>query len=146
MIKTISMIKLLLLTYLWVITNNAYPQVFSAGYVHTVAADSTATYSLPKEKLLVCQVLRLTNTNKEKSLMVVFCETPVKDSKQRARMRNDYMLKRERIYLSRVFFADVEVLEERKVLMEVKPFLKTLEEKYDGLKLWAVLNADTIFK
>ena len=78
--------------------------------------------------------------------MVVFCESPVKDSKQRARMRNDYMLKRERIYLSRVFFADVEVLEERKVLMEVKPFLKTLEEKYDGLKLWAVLNADTIFK
>ena len=140
------MIKLLLLTYLWVITNNAYPQVFSVGYVNTVAADSTATYSLPKEKLLVCQVLRLTNTNKEKYLMVVFCETPVKDSKQRARMRNDYMLKRERIYLSRVFFADVEVLEERKVLMEVKPFLKTLEEKYDGLKLWAVLNADTIFK
>ena len=137
MIKTISMIKLLLLTYLWVITNNAYPQVFSAGYVNTVAADSIATYSLPKEKLLVCQVLRLTNTNKEKSLMVVFCESPVKDSKQRARMRNDYMLKRERIYLSRV---------KRESLMEVKPFLKTLEEKYDGLKLWAVLNADTIFK
>lgn len=140
------MIKLLLLTYLWVITNTAYPQMFSTGYVKTAATDSTATCSLPKEKLLVCQVLRLTNSNKEKSLMVVFCESPVKDSKQRARLRNDYMLKRERIYLSRVFFADVEVLEERKVLMEVKPFLKKLEEKYDGLKLWAVLNADTIFK
>jgi len=140
------MIRLLLITSLWFTTKEAFPQVITAGYLNSTVTDSVTAKTAARESLLVCQVLRLTNTNKEKSLMVVFCESPIKDSKQRARMRNDYMLKRERIYLSRVFFADVEVVEERKVSMEVKPFLKTLEEKYDGLKLWAVLNADTIFK
>lgn len=140
------MIKLLLFTFLWVFTNHAYPQVFSAGYEHTVLSDSNANSFLSKEKLVVCQVLQLTNTNKEKHLMVVFCEAPVKDSKQRARLRTDYMLKRERIYLSRVFFADVEILEEKPVSADIKSSLHLLEEKYNGLRLWAVLNTGTVFQ
>lgn len=140
------MIKLILLSFLWNLTNAAYPQLLSVGYVNPLVADTATNTIASKEKLLMCQVLRLTNQNKERILMVVFCETTVKDSKQRAKLRSDYMLKRERIYLSRVFFADVDVIEERKVLMDVKTFLKLLEEKYEGLRLWAVLNSDTIFQ
>lgn len=140
------MIKLLLTFVLSTQIIDAYPQILSTGYVQQTSTDTLAIKENSTEKIMVCQVLKLTNQNKETSLMAVFCETSIKQSKQRACMRNNYMLRRERIYLSKVFFADVEVIEERKVLMEVKPFFKLMEEKYAGLKLWSVINGETLFQ
>ena len=98
------------------------------------------------EKILVCQVLRLTNQNKEKSFMVVFCETPIKDSKQRAKMKNDYMLRRERIYLAQAFFAKVDVVEECRIQTDPKSYFRLLTEKYDGLRVWAILNTEMFLR
>lgn len=140
------MIKLLLTFILFIQILNAYPQILSTGYIQQANPDTLTIEENLTEKLRVCQVLKLTNQNKETRLMAVFCETPITQSKQRASMRNNYMLRRERIYLSKVFFSEVEVIEERKVLMEVKPFFKMLEEKYTGLKLWSVINGETLFQ
>jgi len=98
------------------------------------------------EKILVCQVLRLTNQNKERSFMVVFCETPINDSKQRAKMKNDYMLRRERAYLAQIFFAKVDVVEERKIQTDTKTYFRLLTEKYDGLRVWAILNTEMFLR
>ncbi len=98
------------------------------------------------ETMMVYQVLRLTNQNKEKSFMVIFCETPVTESKQRAKLKNDYMLRRERIYLAQVFFAKVEVVEKENIQTDTKTYFRLLEEKYAGLRLWAVLNTEMFLK
>lgn len=140
------MIKLLLTFVLCLQMTDSYPQILPTGYVQQSNIDTLTFKENSIEKIRVCQVLKLTNQNKETSLMAVFCETSITQSKQRACMRNNYMLRRERIYLSKVFFADVEVIEERKVLMEVKPFFKMMEEKYAGLKLWSVINGETLFQ
>lgn len=111
------------------------------GIVYPIINKVTAS-----ETILVCQVLRLTNQNKEKYFMVVFCETPIKDSKQRAKLRSDYMLKRERIYLANVFFATVDVVEEQKIQTDTKTYFRLLEDKYDGIRLWAILNTDLFLR
>ena len=78
--------------------------------------------------------------------MVVFCETPIKDSKQRAKMKNDYMLRRERIYLAQAFFAKVDVVEECRIQTDPKSYFRLLTEKYDGLRVWAILNTEMFLR
>jgi hypothetical protein len=119
--------------------------ILGAEYIHPpVDASPAIKHGEKGSKLIYCQVLRLTHKTNENNIMAVFAEVTVTASYQRAKMRNDYMLKRERIYLSNVFFADVDVLEESTRVMDVKLFMQTLRERYDGIKLWAVLDGNTI--
>lgn len=95
-------------------------------------------------KLIYCQVLRLKDQTNETKVMAVFSEVTVTASYQRAKMRNDYMLKRERVYLGNIFFADVDVLEEIKNAIDVKLYMQKLRERYSEIQLWTVLDGNTI--
>lgn len=122
-------------------------QTDSNSFVHTQKVTESAIYkNTASEKLLVFQVLRLTNQQKEESLMVVFCETTIQGSRQRALLRSDYMLRRERIYLSNVFFSKVEVLEKEIFSTDIKTCLQLLELKYAQLRLWSILQSDLLFR
>lgn len=145
-IKTKCMRQLLILLFS-LLSLSAFAQKDSNTYVqlnnHVYPTINSKSAS---EKILVYQVLRLTNQNREKSLLVVFCETSITNSKQRAKMRSDYMLKRERIYLSNVFFSKVEVLEKEIFSSDIKTCLQLLELKYTQLRLWSILQSDFLFR
>jgi hypothetical protein len=116
-----------------------------AEYIHPPVDPSANVKPGEKgSKLIYCQVLRLRDKTNEHSIMAVFSEVTVTASYQRAKMRNDYMLKRERVYLGNIFFADVDVLEESTKVMDVKLFMQKLRERYSDIKLWAVLDGNTI--
>jgi hypothetical protein len=119
--------------------------ISGAEYIHPpVDPSANAKPGEKGSKLIYCQVLRLTHKTNEHNIMAVFSEVTVTASYQRAKMRNDYMLKRERIYLGNIFFADVDVLEESTKVMDIKLFMQTLRKRYSNIQLWAVLDGNAI--
>lgn len=96
------------------------------------------------DRIVYAQVLQLTGQNKEKFTMIVFADAAYENNLSRTRMKIDYVLKRERIYLAKIFFADADVLEELKDVIDINASMKKMEQKYPGLKCWSMLNADMI--
>ena len=118
--------------------------------VSTQTAESTTVTSHKSRKkgdrIVQAQILRLKNQNKETKWMIVFAEAEYQSSISRTKMRLDYILKRERIYLGNIFFADVAIVESVKEVTDMNLCLKTFVSQYPGLQLWSVLNADGIMQ
>lgn len=91
-----------------------------------------------------CQVLQLKAQTGQSRVMVVLVETAANNS-SRTKLRCNYLLKRERIYLKNVFMSDVQVLENYASIVDINSVLKKIKEKYDDVQLWSILNADTFF-
>lgn len=96
------------------------------------------------EKLVMCQVLEVTDSENRVSKMAVFVEVTIDGSVQSAGVRNSQLLKREKNYLGRVFFEEVTVAEEMVEVDDVTEYMKVLKSRYDDIKLWGVLSADQI--
>lgn len=94
------------------------------------------------DTLVYCQILRLTDRDKKKQIMVVFANSVIRESKMRSRMKIDYMLKRERVYLHKVFFFDVDILDEQRVDTTIKEYMNAVQLYYPNAKIWGILNAD----
>ncbi len=96
------------------------------------------------EKLVMCQVLEVTDSENKVSKMAVFVEVTIDGSLQNAGVRNNQLLKREKNYLGRVFFEEVTVTEDVVEVNDVTEYMKVLRSRYDDIKLWGVLSADQI--
>jgi hypothetical protein len=92
-----------------------------------------------------CQVLQLTTPHKQQLIMIVFVETGNAGNAARTKLRSNYMLKRERVYLRQVFFADVEILETIESAIDMSAMFHNLKNKYENPKLWSILKADAYF-
>lgn len=75
---------------------------------------------------------------------MVLVETAANDN-ARTKLRCNYLLKRERIYLKNVFMADVAVLENYASIVDINSVLQKIKEKYEDVQLWSILNADIFF-
>lgn len=91
-----------------------------------------------------CQVLQIITSSGQKRVLIVLVQKNVKDYNNRMQLRTNYLLKRERIYLERIFFGNVIILEHLKSV-DVNTLLNRLEEKYDHPQLWSILNTETFF-
>jgi hypothetical protein len=96
------------------------------------------------DKLVMCQVLEVTDSENRVSKMAVFVEVTIDGSLQSAGVRNSQLLKREKNYLGRVFFEEVTIAEDIVEVDDVAEYMKILKSRYDGIKLWGVLSADQI--
>jgi hypothetical protein len=92
-----------------------------------------------------CQVIQLITPHKQTAVMIIFVETGNAGNKGRTKIRTNYLLKRERLYLRNIFFSNVEVLENFEAVIDIKTLLQKLDEKYDKPQLWSILRADTFF-
>lgn len=98
------------------------------------------------DTLVYYQVLQLHTQDGKEYRMAVLAEAIIETTLSRTRMRIDYMLKRERVYLSRIFFAKVRVLEQARVPEQRELFLKQLEKRFPEIKVWSVLNVNAYFQ
>jgi hypothetical protein len=94
------------------------------------------------DTLTYCQVLRLTDRDKKTRIMTVFANSVIRESKMRSKLKIDYMMKRERVYLHKVFFFDVDVLDEQRVDTSIKEHMNAVYIKHPNAKIWCILNAD----
>lgn len=58
-----------------------------------------------------CRVFQLTHQNNQTSIMIDLVETGDASTDGRTKLRTHYLFKREKMYLKKVFFADVEEVE-----------------------------------
>ncbi len=140
------MIKLLLFYLLLLPLIVFCQQQKEEKYIHPpVPADPVSKESIQGSgKLLYCQVLRLECKNGETKYLAVFSEITITNSVSRAKMRNDYLLKREKIYLEKIFFTKVHVIEEHDRVIDMFAFTQKLKERYTELRLWGIINGDVI--
>jgi hypothetical protein len=96
------------------------------------------------DKLVMCQVLEVTDSENRVSKMAVFVEVTIEGSVQSAGVRNSQLLKKEKNYLGRVFFEEVTIAEDMVEVEDVAEYMKVLKSRYDDIKLWGVLSADQI--
>lgn len=94
------------------------------------------------DTLMYCQILRLTDRDKKTQIMTVFANSVIRESKMRSRLKIDYMMKRERVYLHKVFFFDVDILDEQRVDTTIKEHMHEVHLSYPNAKIWCILNAD----
>lgn len=113
------------------------------GYVPAVATIDTTLAT--KQKTIQCQVLKITNLSNQSRVMLVLVETSLLENEGRTKMRLNYMLKRERVYLKNIFVSDVAVLETYRTIIDINSLLQNLLNKYEGLQLWTVVDADALF-
>ena len=92
-----------------------------------------------------CQVLQLTNQNRQTSIMIVFIDKGGKRDNSRTRLRCNYLFKRERIYLKNVFFSDVEILENYNDIVDANALMLKFTKDYYQPQLWSVLNSHSFF-
>jgi hypothetical protein len=112
----------------------------------TASANNKKPASLKQkgDKLVMCQVLEVTDSENRVSKMAVFVEVTIEGSLQSAGARNSQLLKREKNYLGRVFFEDVTIAEDMVEVEDIAEYMKVLKSRYDDIKLWGVLSADQI--
>ena len=91
-----------------------------------------------------CEVLQLTNQNRNTGIMIVLVEQR-EEKMHRNQLRSNYLFKRERMYLRTVFFAEVKVLERINVITDVSALLQRLKKDYYQPQLWSVLRTNTFF-
>lgn len=109
------------------------------------ASTSTDTLFKNSNAKFECRVFQLTNQNRQTSIMIVLVETGDAGNEARAKLRTNYLFKREKMYLKNVFFADVEEMETISSVVDVSALLQKLKENYHQPQLWSVLNAGTFF-
>ncbi len=134
---------LYLFSYLFLPLTSFEQTVKKLGYVPAVATIDTTLAT--KQKTIQCQVLKITNLSKQSRVMLVLVETSLLENTGRTKMRLNYMLKRERIYLKNIFVADIVVLETYRTIVDINALLQNLQSKYEGLQLWTVLDAELLF-
>jgi hypothetical protein len=109
------------------------------------AEESTVKTQLKKgDRILYAQILKVVDQHKKESILIVFADALIEHNPARTRMKIDYILKRERIYLGAIFFAEVSVLEELKNVPDLDMCMKKMGQKYPALMCWSILNADAI--
>jgi hypothetical protein len=113
--------------------------------VNYVPGGTSVDSFLKSDHLFECRVFELTNQYRQTKIMLVFITAGENGHPSRNQLRTNYMFKREKAYLKKVFFADVEVLEHFNSVVDASAFLKKLEEKYYKPQVWAVLNTDAFF-
>ncbi len=113
------------------------------SYVPAVATIDTTLAA--KIKTIQCQVVRITNQSNQSRIMLVMVETLSSKNESRTKMRINYVLKRERLYLKNIFVADIAVLETYRTIVDIHSLLQNLQSKYEGLQLWTVVDADALF-
>jgi hypothetical protein len=92
-----------------------------------------------------CRVFELTNQYRQTNRMLVFVETGDAGNKARTRLRTEYLFKREKNYLQKVFFADVRTIEEYSTVVDVHALVQKLKKQHDGLQVWTIIHADQFF-
>jgi hypothetical protein len=136
-------ILLCLFSYLFLPLTSFEQPVKKLGYVPAVATIDTTLAA--KVKTIQCQVVKITNQSKQSRVMLVLVETSLLENEGRTKMRLNYMLKRERVYLKNIFVADIVVLETYRTIIDINALLQKLQSKYEGLQLWTVVDADALF-
>ena len=134
---------LCLFSYLFLPLTSFEQTVKKLGYVPAVATIDTTLAT--KQKMIQCQVLKITNQSKQSRVILVLVETSLLENEGRTKMRLNYMLKRERVYLKNIFVADIVVLETYRTIVDINSLLKNLQSKYEGLQLWTLVDADALF-
>jgi hypothetical protein len=142
------MIKLLLFYLLLLPLIVFCQQQKEVKYIHPPVAEGTtgAKNIQGSGKLLYCRVLRLKCKNGETKYLAVFSEITVTNSVNRAKMRNDYLLKREKAYLEKIFFAKAHIVEEHNRVVDMPAFTQKLRERYTELRLWGIINGDVVLR
>jgi hypothetical protein len=113
--------------------------------INYVPGGASADSFLTSKHSFQCRVFELTNQYRETKIMLVFITAGENGHASRNQLRTNYLLKREKAYLKKVFFAEVQVLEHFNSIVDVSALLKKLEEKYYKPQVWAVLNTDVFF-
>lgn len=98
------------------------------------------------DTLVYYQVLYLRDQHRKELWMAVFAEAVAGQPPARTRMKADYLLQRERRYLSKIFFTRVEVVEEGKIRIPLPHHMKGLQDKYPGISLWTVLHVNAYYQ
>jgi hypothetical protein len=91
------------------------------------------------------QVLYLKGMDDKHHHMVVFAKSVIENRRSEAYLKIRYMLKREREYLSRIFFTDVTVLESRRTEITPVKYIPELNKKFKDISIWSVLDTDQFF-
>jgi hypothetical protein len=92
-----------------------------------------------------CRVFELTNQYRQTNRMLVFVETGDAGNKARTRLRTEYLFKREKNYLKKVFFADVRTVDEYSSVVDVHALMQKLKSQHSGLQVWTVIHANQYF-
>ncbi len=125
-----------------------------AGNNPLVASGDTIIQSVSSSKnkrknkgdtLVYYEVLQLKDLNYTNNIMVVYVQSIVETRRSSAKLHARYLLKRERQYLSRIFFTSVSVLESNRTDKEPLQSFSDLSNRYKGISLWTILNANQFF-
>jgi hypothetical protein len=120
-------------------------------YSASVSKDDTGSDASLRNKkyrkgdtLYYCDILRLSNQDYSGHVFAVFGYSYILERKGRSKIRIKYILKRERNYLSNIFYSKAIRIERKRVDMSVKKYMKDLEKKYPKVRMWGVLDANAI--
>jgi len=97
------------------------------------------------DTLVFYEVLQLKDLNFNNKIMVVYVQSIVETRRSKSKLHAKYLLKRERQYLEKIFFTKVRVLESNSTEHEPLKSFSELSEKYKGINLWTILNANQFF-
>jgi hypothetical protein len=97
------------------------------------------------DTLVFYEVLQLKDLNFNNKIMVVYVQSIVETRRSKSKLHARYLLKRERQYLEKIFFTKVRVLESKSTEQEPLKSFAELSEKYNGINLWTILNANQFF-
>jgi hypothetical protein len=97
------------------------------------------------DTLVYYEVLQLKDLNYSNKIMVVYVQSIVETRRSSATLHAKYLLKRERQYLSKIFFTSVSVLESNRTDKELLQSFSDLSNRYKGISLWTILNANQFF-
>jgi hypothetical protein len=98
------------------------------------------------DTLYFCEVLKLSSHNYREHYFAVFGFAHIIARKSRSKMKINYVLKRERNYLSNIFYSKAVVLEKKRVDTKVSAHMKKLEKRYPLIRMWGVLDANAIYQ
>ncbi len=96
------------------------------------------------DTLFYCEVLKLSNQDYREHWFAVFGYAYISDRKGRSKLRIKYILKRERNYLSKVFYTKAMLIERRRVDISLRDYMKKLEKKFPNIRMWGVLDANAM--
>lgn len=98
------------------------------------------------DTIYYCEVLKLSSHNYKEHTFAVFGYAHILARKGRSKMKINYILKRERNYLSKIFYTKAILLERKRVDTSVQEHMKLLEKKFPFVKMWGVLDANAMVK
>ena len=134
------------LLFLLTLCNNIKAQAVSDTMSQYAPAVASGTKPPPPDdRVRIAQVLHLKDNEGKEWVMLVVADAPFDRSWGRSKLKINYLLRRERSYLSNIFFANVKVLEELPAAATTEATMKLLQPKYEGLKFWASLRTETLF-